>query len=472
MNMKSEYYDVIVIGGGAAGLMAAFAAKKKDSDRKVLILEKNEKTGKKLYITGKGRCNLTNDSDDQNIMKNTFDNPRFLYSALNNFGPADTMRFMEDHGLKIKVERGNRVFPQSDHSSDVIKTMNLALKEAGVLVKVNTLVKEILIRDIDRDNNYINHFDNDCNNASLSEDMKAIDKVSLAEKQKNMDICHPRFLIKAYNRTEKKDHELYCHSLIIATGGASYPSTGSDGFAFKYFENMGLSVTKLLPALVPFDVVENEVCRDMAGLSLKNVNLSLKQDGKKIYSELGEMLFTHTGVSGPLVLSASFYYDKAVRKIMNDRAKVGEAVLHIDLKPGLDAEKLDNRILRDFSEEKNVIFRNSLGHLLPSGIIPVIVERSGIDPLKKVNEVTKKERGRLVSLIKDFQLHIKDTRGWNEAIITSGGLSVKEIDPKTMELKKVPGMFAAGELIDCAAFTGGYNLQIAWSTGYTAGISS
>ena len=397
---------VIVIGGGASGMMAVIAAKKNGND--VTLLEKNEKLGKKLFITGKGRCNLTNASDINSHMNNLMSNPKFMYSAFNAFDSDDIISLIEESGVKTKVERGNRVFPKSDKSSDVIKALKKQLDSLGVKVVLNYEVK-----DITKDDEF------------------------------------------------KINDEYTCDSLIIATGGLSYKSTGSTGDGYKWARQFNHKTTKTYPSLVPFNIKEG-YCKELQGLSLKNVNLKLLKDDKTLYEDLGEMIFTHFGVSGPLVLSASsFVADK-----MEDGYKIS-----IDLKPALDEATLDKRILRDFDKYKNKNFNNSLNDLLPKKLIPIIIRLSGIDEYKKVNEITKEERQRLVGLIKNLEFNIESLRGYDEAIITKGGIDVKEINPKTMESKIVPGLYFVGEVLDLDSLTGGYNLQLAWSTGYVAGNS-
>ena len=387
-------------------MMAAITAKQNGND--VTLLEKNEKLGKKLFITGKGRCNLTNASDINSHMNNLMSNPKFMYSAFNAFDSDDIISLIEESGVKTKVERGNRVFPKSDKSSDVIKALKKQLDSLGVDIVLNYEVKDITKND------------------------------------------------------EFKINDDYtCDSLIVATGGLSYKSTGSTGDGYKWAKQFEHKTTKTYPSLVPFNIKE-DYCKDLQGLSLKNVNLKLIKDKKVLYEELGEMIFTHFGVSGPLVLSASsFVADK-----MEDGYKIS-----IDLKPALDEATLDKRILRDFDKYKNKNFNNSLNDLLPKKLIPIIIRLSGIDEYKKVNEITKEERQRLVGLIKNLEFNIDSLRGYDEAIITKGGIDVKEINPKTMESKLVPGLYFVGEVLDLDSLTGGYNLQLAWSTGYVAGNS-
>ncbi len=408
---------VLIVGGGAAGMLAAVIAARNGAS--VIIFEKNEKVGKKLFITGKGRCNLTNACERAELYGNITANGKFLFSAFENFDNSDLMEFFEKLGLKLKVERGKRVFPESDKSSDVIKSLKEELDRLGVEIRLNTEVKGF------------EFVDGRCR-------LKTIDK------HKN-------------TVTETGD------SLIIATGGLSYPSTGSTGDGYEFAKKVGHTVTKLVPSLVGIETKE-EYPSELQGLSLKNVSLTLENEkGKKLYSELGEMLFTHYGISGPLALSASSY-------IADAKAKGKEpGRLYIDLKPGIAQQELDARILKDFSGEMNKSFRNSLDMLLPQSMIPVIVRLSGIDPDKKVNSVTREERQELVKLLKHLELTVSGLRDFNEAIITKGGVSVKEIDPKTMESKLCPGLYFAGEVLDLDAVTGGFNLQIAWSTGYAAG---
>lgn len=405
---------VIVVGGGAAGMMAAISAA--DSGAEVILIEKNEKLGKKVYITGKGRCNITNESDVENLLKNVRSNPKFLYSAFYTFDSYRMMEFLEGEGLKLKTERGNRVFPESDKSSDVIKTLKKALEKRKVKIVLNTKVLNIEIKD---------------------------------------GICHGVIV-----QSGDKSGSYTADKVIVATGGCSYQSTGSTGDGYRFAKDADIKVTKCYPSLVPFNI-GSDIPKRLQGLSLRNVKVTLSDKGKVLYEELGEMLFTHFGVSGPLVLSAS---------TLASGKDVSQMELSIDLKPALSKEQLDERILRDFSENRNSYFKNSLSRLLPAKMIPVIVELSGIDEKKQVNNITKEERNRLVNLLKGLTFKVESLRGFNEAIITKGGVSVKEINPGTMEAKKVKGLFFAGEVLDLDAVTGGYNLQIAWSTGYLAGM--
>lgn len=404
---------VIVIGGGPAGMMAAYAASCKG--HAVTVLEQNEKLGKKLFITGKGRCNITNAGDMDNLFANVMSNRKFLYSAFYTFDNEQVLSFFENQGLRTKVERGNRVFPLSDHSSDVIAALSRALKSQNVDIRLHTKVQNLLIRD------------------------EAACGVVLSDGK----------MVEA-------------DDVIVATGGISYPSTGSTGDGYRMAEESGHALVECTPSLVPFETKEDWV-KDLQGLSLRNVTVSIYHGKKKLFEDFGEMLFTHFGVSGPLVLSASGMIKPVQFK--------QELCMYIDLKPALDAEQLDKRILREFDAAMNKQFKNVIGSLMPAKMIPVVIRLSGIDPDKKVNEVSREERQHLVQLLKRLPLTINGLRGWNEAIITKGGVSVKDINPSTMESKKVSHLFFCGEVLDLDALTGGYNLQIAWSTGYLAGIS-
>ena len=393
---------IIVIGGGPAGMFAAIAAAETGSQ--VILLEKNEKLGKKLFITGKGRCNITNAGDMDNLFANVMTNAKFLYSAFYSYDNQRVIDFFERNGLRTKTERGNRVFPVSDHSSDVIATLQKVLKEKKVKVMLHTQVQSLLME-------------------SSGEDAP----------------------------------------VIIATGGFSYQTTGSTGDGYRFAKEAGHTVTDIRPSLVPFLAKEDYV-RQMQGLSLKNVEVRILNEKKLLYQEFGEMLFTHFGVSGPLLLSAS----AAIKPSLT----AGELSMFIDLKPALTEEQLDHRLLREFDEAKNKQFKNSIGGFFPAKMIPVMLDLSGIDPEKKVNEITKEERRHFIGLIKAFPVTLCGLRDFNEAIITKGGVKVKEVNPSTMESKLVQGLYFAGEVLDLDAMTGGYNLQIAWSTGYLAGISA
>ena len=408
--------NVVITGGGPAGMMAAITAARRGF--KVTLVEKNEKLGKKLFITGKGRCNITNAGDSEDLFNSIVTNRKFMFSSFNGFSNYDTLGFFDELGLHIKIERGNRVFPESDHSSDVIGALNRELKRLSVDVRLNTEVKDIIVNG-----------------------GKATGVVV---------------------KCSGKESTIQADNVIVATGGNSYQSTGSTGDGYRFARKLGHSVTPIVPALVPFNVAEDWES-DLQGLSLKNVSIVVLDGKQEIYSDFGEMLFTHFGVSGPLILSASSF---AARRIKEHPLK-----LIIDLKPALSQEQLDERILRDFDVEKNKAFKNSLDKLLPKKMIPVIVRLSDIDGNKKVNEITKQERQRLVSLIKGLELTLTGLRGFNEAIITQGGINVREINPTTMESKLVKNLYFAGEVLDLDAVTGGFNLQIAWSTGYLAGSS-
>lgn len=405
--------NVIVVGGGAAGMMAAvFAAR---NGQNVQLLEKNEKLGKKLFITGKGRCNITNAADIEDLFTAVISNPKFLYSGFYSFTNQQVIDFFEELGVKTKIERGERVFPVSDHSSDVIAAFSRELKSLGVSVSLHTEVRELLCEQ---------------------------DKV-----------CG---VLLTNGKKMKAD------AVIVATGGISYPSTGSTGDGYRFAKETGHRVTELLPSLVPMEV-RQWYAKELQGLSLRNIEIRITDGKKKLYEEFGEMLFTHYGVTGPVILSASSVVGKTLRK--------KELTLHIDLKPALSEEQLDKRILREFDANHNKQYKNSIDSLFPAKLKPVMIELSEIEPEKKVNEITKEERQRLVHLIKDFTMTLTGLRGYNEAIITKGGVSVKEIDPGTMESKKMKGLYFAGEVLDLDAVTGGYNLQIAWSTGYLAGMN-
>ena len=398
-------------------MMAAYAAA--ESGHAVTLLEQNEKLGKKLFITGKGRCNLTNASDMEQLFANVVSNRKFLYSAFYSYDTEQVISFFESHGMPTKTERGNRVFPVSDHSSDVIAALSAALREQHVEVFLHTKVKRLLLEKRDEE--------------------KRVTGVELADHTK-----------------------MHADAVIVATGGISYPSTGATGDGYRMAEESGHKMVSPTPALVPMEMKEPWV-RDLQGLSLRNVRMSVTRGKKKLYEDFGEMLFTHFGVSGPLVLSAS--------GCIPAKAFDQELSMTIDLKPALDVEQLDHRILREFDEMKNKQFKNSLGHLLPAKMIPVMIALSGIDPDTKVNEISREQRQNLLHLFKNMPLTITGLRDFKEAIITKGGVSVKDINPSTMESKLVQGLYFCGEVLDLDALTGGYNLQIAWSTGHLAGIS-
>lgn len=404
---------VIIIGGGAAGMMASIIAAR--NNNKVTLIEKNEKLGKKLFITGKGRCNFTNAGDEEDIFGSVVTNKKFMYSSFRGFSNYDCMGFFDELGLKFKIERGNRVFPESDHSSDVISALSREMKKQGVNVLLNTQAVSV-------------------NSKEGRFDSVEISSVS-GRRVINADSC------------------------IIATGGNSYSSTGSTGDGYRFARELGHNVTEILPALVPLNVRE-EWEELLMGLSLKNIEVTFYDGDKRLYTDFGEMLFTHFGVSGPVILSAS----SVLTSVVKDRP----VKLSIDLKPAITQEQLDERILRDFSKEQNKAFKNSLDELLPKKLIPVIVMLSGIKPDKRVNEITRQERQGLVRLLKNLEMTVTSTRGFNEAIITHGGVNVKEINPSTMESKIVKNVYFAGEVLDVDAVTGGFNLQVAWSTAFAA----
>ena len=411
---------VIIVGGGAAGMMAAVTAA--ENGKEVELFEKNDKLGKKLFITGKGRCNITNAADIEEFFPAVSSNPKFLYSAFYSFTNSQTIDFFENLGVRTKVERGGRVFPESDHSSDVIRALEQEMEQLGVKINLNAEVKELLPGKPDEDG-----------------------KMSV------------RSIVLSSGK------KVYGDAVIVATGGISYPSTGSTGDGFRFAGKCGHKVTELSPSLVPMEVKE-WYAGELMGLSLRNIEIRITDGKKKLYQEFGEMLFTHYGVTGPVILSAS--------SIVGKRLKQTELTLHIDLKPALTEEQLDKRVLREFEGNHNRQFKNAVDSLFPAKLRPVMVELSGIPEGKKVHEITKEERRSFVRLIKDFTMTLTGLRGYNEAIITKGGVSVREIDPGTMASKLVDGLYFAGEVLDLDAVTGGYNLQIAWSTGYLAGLNA
>ncbi len=464
--MIHRYYGmkkIVVIGGGPAGMMAAISAA--SSGAKVTLIEKNEKLGKKLYITGKGRCNLTNACDPSGVFDNIVNNPKFMFSALNAFSNKDTAVFFEKAGLELKEERGMRIFPASDKASDVTKTLERELRKAGVVIKLNTVVKKIeFLSCVDKKTT-------DC----LREEKKCV-KITTAP---------------------GKDTELICDAVIVATGGISYASTGSTGDGYVFAENAGHRISEPHPALVPL-VFKESYAGELEGLSLRNIKITVSDEkNKKIYEDFGEMVFTKRGASGPVILSASSYLTRHLPvkdpditgqpcgKIKDEGSRKAQETgdpavfvpghmysLAIDLKPALSEEQLDERILRDFAESINKAFKNSLNKLLPKKLIPVAVRLSDIDPEKKVNGITKAERENLVKILKAFTFTIEGTEPFNQAIVTSGGVNVKEINPKTMQSKLEPQLYFAGEVLDVDALTGGFNIQIALSTGWLAGQSA
>ena len=412
---------VIVIGGGPAGMMAAITAAENGND--VTIIEKMPSFGRKLLITGKGRCNITSSLYMSEFIKNTPGNGRFLYSAFQNYTNTDIIEFFKKQGLEVKEERGNRIFPVTDKSIDVLNCFKKRIDELKIKYKLDTKVEKILIRS------------NEILGVRTNKEIIQTDKI------------------------------------ILATGGKSYPLTGSTGDGYKMAKDLGHTITRIKPSLVPLEVYEKEECKRLQGLSLRNVGIKIIDSERKklIYEDFGEMVFTHFGISGPIILSGSAHL--ARYREIDYLLKKGYIKLSIDLKPALTEEQLDDRILRDFKEFKNKQFKHSLDKLLPQKLISLIIELSGIDENKRVNEITKTERRRLGQLLKCFTITIKAFRPVEEAIITSGGINIREINPKTMESKLIKGLYFAGEIIDVDAYTGGFNLQIAYSTGYTAGYS-
>ena len=410
----------VVIGGGAAGMTAAAAAARAGSE--VTLLEKNEKLGKKIYITGKGRCNVTNSCDFDTFIANIVRNPRFMYSSLRSFGPEDTMRMIEENGVKLKVERGNRVFPVTDHASDITKALCRALEKSGVRIRLKTEV------------------------------------ISIEKKGEH-------FLLGTISSGKKE--QLVCDRVIICTGGRSYPTTGSTGDGYRFAEKLGVAVRPQSPSLVSI-IASDELCADLAGVSLVNTGLSVfrsadgKPVGKVLYTGVGELLFTHKGISGPLVLTASAILSGMI-------SPETPYLFSVDLKPGLTEEMLDKRILRDLSERANMDMGNALAGLLIGGIREAVLKKAEIDPSEKARFVTRAQRQKLVHVIKHFDLTAVSAGGFEEAVVTKGGIDVKELDPRTMEVKKIRGLYFAGEVVDVDAFTGGFNLQCAFSMGHAAG---
>ena len=412
---------ICVIGGGPAGLMSAYWASK--NGNQVTLFEKNEKLGKKIYITGKGRCNFTNDVPPDEFLQNVVRGEKFLRGAIYSFSSQKTIDFFEEHGLSIKIERGNRTFPSSDHASDVTKTLEKACKSVGVDVRLNEKVEKIRF---------------------LGENNIAMSDI----------IPMPRIVILKTNQAEYEFDEV-----IVATGGLSYPTTGSTGDGYIFARSVGHTVTDLKCGLCGLNL-QGEDFKQLQGLTLKNVRLTVKLGQKTVYSEFGEMLFTHFGISGPIVLSAS--------SVIN-RMQLQNLLINLDLKPALDEQTLDKRLLREFENYKNKQIFNVLGELLPQKLIAYVLKISGVSAKKAVNAVTKEERLSIVKTLKNLPLKIKSLRGFEEAIITSGGIDLSEINPKTMESKKIKGLRFCGEVLDVDAFTGGFNMQIAFATGYLAG---
>lgn len=414
--------DVVVVGGGPAGMIAAWSSAR--SGNHVILVEKNDILGKKILITGKGRCNVTSSLDISEFISNIPGNGRFLYSAFENFSNIDIINLLKSEGVLVKEERGNRYFPVSDRAEDVRAAMERIVRKAGVDVRLNSEVTGICVNS-----------DNSVKSVILKNGRIPADKV------------------------------------ILATGGKSYPLTGSTGDGYKFASALGHTIKEVRGSLVPL-IADRGVCSRLQGLSLRNVGICFIEidNNKKIYDDFGEMLFTHFGVSGPTILSGSAHLLRL--KNVDEKMIEKKIILKIDLKPALSFEQLDDRVLRDFADIKNKQFKNSLDRLLPKKMIDVIIDKSGIEPEKEVNSITKEERQRLVSLLKGFEIVIDGFRPVQEAIVTAGGVDVKEINPKTMESKIVKGLFFAGEIIDVDGYTGGFNLQVAYSTGYTAGGSA
>ena len=432
-------YDVIVIGAGAAGMLAA--GKAAQAGARTLLLEKNEKVGRKIGITGKGRCNVTNACDDRTFMTNIISNPRFLYSALDRLSSQDVMDLLEENKVKLKVERGNRVFPVSDRSFDIIDGLLRFAKKAGAKVQTG----ESMLRIIPQYENTAKPQNNEDGAAD-----KAIQSPT-------------HFLVQ----TDKQMLQARC--VILTTGGLSYPVTGSNGDGHRVAKALGIDVIPGVPGLIPLTTKE-AWCKDMMGVSLKNtgIRITLGPEGKTVYEDFGEMLFTHFGVSGPMILSAASHLQAYLRKKKQTFAQA-DFCLHIDLKTGLDSDALDLRLQRDFEKYNTRNFGNALDDLLPRKMIPVMVKLTQIPAQQKVSDISKEQRRRLGRLLKDLRLTVTGTRPLEEAIVTMGGIAVKEVQPSTMMIKKVPGLFAAGELLDIDALTGGFNLQLAFSTGAAAG---
>ncbi len=415
---------IVVIGGGAAGMMAAIAAAEQSND--VVLLEQNEKLGKKIFITGKGRCNVTNACATEDLFQNIVTNPKFLYSSIYDFDNTSVCDMFEAEGCKLKVERGDRVFPVSDHSSDVIRTLEKRMNLLGVTVKLYTKVTEFIMQDLDTEN------------------PKAPKKIITGVK------C-------------QDGSKFFADAVILATGGASYPTTGSNGEGIRLCEKCGHKVVALKPSLVPFETKEAWV-KELQGVSLKNVSVTMMCGKKKVYDGFGEMLFTHFGVSGPLILTASCHYHKAKNH--------EDCRLYLDLKPALTKEQLDKRLLREFEENQNKAIKTVISSLLPSKMVPVFIRLLDLSPDKKIHEVKKEERAMIIDLLKELPMTVSGTRDFKEAIITQGGVSVKDVNPSTMESKVVKNLYIAGEMLDVDAYTGGFNLQIAWSTGHLAGMNA
>lgn len=418
---------ILIIGGGAAGMMAGVYLAR--AGHEVHILEKNEKLGKKVYITGKGRCNVTNNCDTEELFRAVMSNPKFLYSAFYSFTPQDVMEFFEEAGVPLKTERGNRVFPVSDHSSDIIRGLERELKKAGAHIHLRTEVKTVKV--------------------SPYEEPGVDEKKAHHSRVTGVELADGSFM--------EGDH------VLVATGGLSYQSTGSTGDGYRFAEETGHKVTELSPSLVPLKTKEDYIPR-LQGLSLKNTELTIKSGKKVLFQDFGEMMFTHFGVTGPMILSASSHIGKQLQKS-------GELNAYLDLKPALTMEQLDARILREFEAGQNKQFKNVIGVLFPSSLTPVMLELGGISPEKKIHDISREERIHFEELVKAFPFTINGMGEYKEAVITRGGVSVKDIQPGTMESRKVKNLYFIGEVLDLDAVTGGYNLQIAWSTAYLAAMA-
>lgn len=434
---------VIVVGGGPAGMMAAI--KSAESGNQVILLEQNEKLGKKLFITGKGRCNVTNACDTQTLLSHVISNPKFLYHAFYAFDSDACMAFFEQLGVKLKVERGNRVFPVSDHSSDIIKALSYELRRLGVEVRLQTTVAGLITEELMQEA------------ASTQENGKCL-SAQKEKKQKKKSAVYKSF---CEGVVLSDGTQLLADAVILATGGVSYPLTGANGSGLEMARDAGMQVTQLYPALVPLHTKENWG-HALMGLSLRNVSVTIRQGKKNLYDGFGEMLFTHNGVSGPLILSAS--------SLLAGKLQNGEMELLIDLKPALDDAQLDKRLLRDFEKMQGKTIKNAMIDLLPGRLIEPVLRQAGMNPEQKVATVSKVQRQSVVDALKHLKLTITGTADFKEAIITQGGIAVKEVNPSTMESKHIRDLFLAGECLDLDALTGGFNLQIAWATGYLAGI--
>ena len=458
---------IVIIGGGPAGMMSAISAKEKNPKNEVIILEKNNQLGKKLLITGKGRCNITSSLDMEDFIKNIPGNGRFLYSAFNEFTNKDIINFLKEEGLEVKKERGDRIFPVTDKSLDVLRCFERRIKKLEIEVKYNVKVEKILVKSENKIPKEENGMLLEKEEITINEDKKPTDEDKIPTDEKEISLKQDKMSIYG---VKTNIGIIKADKVILATGGKSYPLTGSTGDGYNLAKELGHKITEIKPSLVPLEIYEKDICSNLQGLSLKNVSINIidKNKGKVIYNDFGEMIFTHFGVSGPIMLSASAHLVRY--KNITQLLKENKIILKIDFKPALDEQKLDARILRDFEEIKNKQFKNSLDKLLPQKLIPVIIKKTNIDEEKRVNLIKKEERKKLVSLIKDFEVTISKFRPIEEAIITAGGISIKDINPKTMESKIVKNLFFAGEIIDVDAYTGGFNLQIAYSTGYVAGI--